>query len=299
MPELPDIVVYLEALESRILNETLEQAHLKSPFVLRSVLPPLSLVEGRRVRSLSRIGKRIVMGFDGDLFLVIHLMVARRLRWANRARPKPTKTHLAEFHFPNGVLALVEAGTKKRASLHVVQGEAELTAHDRGGLGVLGAGVDEFKKAILSENHTLKRALTDPRILSGVGNAYSDEILHAARLSPFKLTRQLVDNEIVRLHKATRATLRSWIERLREQVGSGFPTKVTAFRDGMAVHGRYKEPCPSCASPVQRIVYAHNEVNYCARCQTGGKLLMDRALSRLLKSDWPRTIDDLEEQVRG
>ncbi len=299
MPELPDIVVYLEALESRILNETLEQAHLKSPFVLRSVLPPLSLVEGRRVRSLSRIGKRIVMGFDGDLFLVIHLMVAGRLRWANRARPKPTKTHLAEFHFPNGVLALVEAGTKKRASLHVVQGEAELTAHDRGGLEVLGAGVDEFKKAILSENHTLKRALTDPRILSGVGNAYSDEILHAARLSPFKLTRQLVDNEIVRLHKATRATLRSWIERLREQVGSGFPTTVTAFRNGMAVHGRYKEPCPSCASPVQRIVYAHNEINYCARCQTGGKLLMDRALSRLLKSDWPRTIDDLEEQVRG
>ena len=193
----------------------------------------------------------------------------------------------------------MEAGTKKRASLHVVQGEAELTAHDRGGLEVLGAGVDEFKKAILSENHTLKRALTDPRILSGVGNAYSDEILHAARLSPFKLTRQLVDNEIVRLHKATRATLRSWIERLREQIGSGFPTKVAAFRDGMAVHGRYKEPCPSCASPVQRIVYAHNEVNHCARCQIGGKLLMDRALSRLLKSDWPRTIDDLEEQVRG
>ncbi|MGE5097789.1 MAG: Fpg/Nei family DNA glycosylase [Betaproteobacteria bacterium] len=295
MPELPDVTVYAEGLERHVVGRPLERVRLLSPFLLRSVDPPLDAVTGREVRGVRRIGKRLVLAFDEGLFLVMHLMIAGRLRWRGPAQ-KPGvagKSLLASFHFPNGTLFFTEAGTRKRASLMVVRGEAALAALDPGGLEPLAATPQQFREALTRENHTVKRALTDPHLFSGIGNAYSDEILHAARLSPLKLTRSLGDEEIARLHEATRVTLNSWTDILRAAVGDGFPEEVTAFRDGMAVHGRYGKPCPVCQAPVQRIVYAENECNYCARCQTGGKLLADRSLSRLLKDDWPRSIDDL------
>ena len=275
-------------------RQPLVRVRLASPFVLRSVTPPLADVESREVCGVSRLGKRIVIALERDLSLVIHLMIAGRLRWRDPGASIPKRRGLAAFDFPTGTLLFTEEGTKKRASLHVVGGAAALGAHDRGGLEVLGATRDEFRDALTRENHTVKRALTDPRLFSGIGNAYSDEILHAARLSPAKLTRMLTKAEIPRLFEATRTTLELWTDRLRQEVGTGFPEKVTAFRDGMAVHGRYGKPCPVCASPVQRIVYASNEANYCPRCQTHGRLLADRALSRLLKSDWPRSLEELE-----
>jgi formamidopyrimidine-DNA glycosylase len=296
VPELPDIVIYLEALERRILHRRLERVRLASAFLLRSVEPPLAAVEGKVVSELRRLGKRIAVGVEGDLFLVLHLMIAGRLRWRAFAARIPGRVGLAAFDFPNGTLLLTEAGTKKRSSLHVVRGDAALRAHDPGGLEVLEATAIEFRQALTRENHTLKRALTDPHILSGIGNAYCDEILHAARLSPVKLTTTLTQDETARLFDAARDTLRRWIERLRAEMGDEFPEKVTAFREGMAVHGRYGKPCPVCAAPVQRIRYATNEVNYCATCQTGGRLLADRALSRLLREDWPRTLEEWEER---
>ena len=294
MPELPDIVVYLEALEARVAGQPLQRVLLLSPFVLRSVDPPIAMVEGRIVRRLTRVGKRIVLGFDDELFLVLHLMIAGRLRWrAPGGKPGVgPRMVLAALEFPNGTLFFTEAGTKKRASLHVVRGKPALLAIDRGGLEPLTATLDEFADALKSENHTLKRSLTDPRLFSGIGNAYSDEILHAARLSPMKLTQSLTAEEIAALFSSTQTTLRSWIEQLRADAAGGFPEKVTAFRDGMAVHGRFGQPCPVCGAPVQRIVYAENECNYCAICQTGGKLLADRSLSRLLRDDWPKKLEE-------
>jgi len=298
VPELPDLTVYLEALERRIAGATLERVRLLTPFLLRSVEPPLSAVTGKRVTGLRRLGKRLVIALEGDLFLVIHLMIAGRLHWkAAGARP-PGKIGLAAFDFSTGTLLLTEAGTRRRASLEAVRGEAALRALDPGGLEVLVVPLDAFRAALVAENHTLKRALTDPRVFSGIGNAYSDEILHRARLSPVKQTQALGDDEIRRLHEATRAVLAEWIERLRRETGEGFPEGVTAFRPDMAVHGRYGRPCPACGSPVQRIVYADNETNYCARCQTGGRMLADRSLSRLLHADWPRTLDEWEERRR-
>jgi len=298
MPELPDVVIYLEALQARIEGRILEGVRLGSPFVLRSVAPPLSACAGRRVVGLRRLGKRIVIALDGDLFLVIHLMVAGRLRWKKSGAKIPGKLGLAAFDFESGTLLLTEAGSRKRASLHVAAGEEALGAHDRGGLELLDADLPAFAEAVRRETHTLKRTLTDPRLLSGIGNAYSDEILHRARLSPFKLTDTLTDDEIERLFEAASDVLTEWIGRLRDETAEGFPAKVTAFREEMAVHGRHREPCPVCGSPVQRIVYSSNETNYCAACQTGGKLLADRALSRLLKKDWPRTIEELEERSK-
>jgi formamidopyrimidine-DNA glycosylase len=295
MPELPDIAVYIGALESRIVAQTLQKVRIASPFVLRSVDPPIKEAEGRRVLRLRRVGKRIVFELENDLFLVFHLMIAGRLHWKSAGAKIPGKLGLAAFDFPSGTLLLTEASPKKRASLNLVCGEEALEAHNPGGLEVLDADLASFRQALLQENHTLKRTLTDPRLFSGIGNAYSDEILHCARLSPVKLARQLDDQEIARLYKATQETLREWVERLRREAGERFPEKVTAFRPGMAVHGRYGKPCPECGSPIQRIVYAENETNYCARCQTGGKLLADRALSRLLKEDWPRTLAELDE----
>ncbi len=294
MPELPDVTVYVECLQARIVGQPLVRVRLASPFVLRSVTPPLRDVEATHVRAVSRLGKRIVIALERDLWLVIHLMIAGRLRWRNPDAPIPKRRGLAAFDFPNGTVLFTEEGTKKRASLHVVGSAAALRTHDRGGLEVLDATADAFREAVTRENHTLKRALTDPRLFSGIGNAYSDEILHAARLSPLKLTRRLTKAESLRLFEATRTTLELWTDRLRQEVGTGFPEKVTPFRDGMAVHGRYGKPCPVCASPVQRIVYASNEANYCPRCQTHGRLLADRALSRLLKTDWPRSLEELE-----
>ncbi|HZP39942.1 MAG TPA: DNA-formamidopyrimidine glycosylase family protein [Candidatus Binatia bacterium] len=299
MPELPDVTVYLEALERRVLSRALDRVRLASPFVLRTVEPPLAAVEGRKVLALRRVGKRIVFALEDDLYLVIHLMIAGRLRFVERGTRVPRKLGLAAFDFANGTLVLTEAGTKKRAALHVVRGEAALRTLDAGGIEPLEADLDAFAAALTRENHTVKRALTDPRILAGIGNAYSDEILHRARLSPVKQTRQLTADEMVRLHAATQATLREWTDRLRAETGSRFPEKVTAFREGMAVHGRYGKPCPDCGAPVQRIAFADNETNYCARCQTGGRLLADRALSRLLRTDWPRTLDELEERRRS
>jgi len=293
VPELPDIVVYIEALSARVRGQTLEKVRLARPFLLRSVTPPLSEVEGKKVVAIRRLGKRIVIALEGDLFLVIHLMIAGRLRWRPRAAPARGSA-LAAFDFSSGTLLLTEAGSKKRASLHVVRGEEELRAHDPGGLEVIEAELPAFREALLRERHTLKRALTDPRIFSGIGNAYSDEILHRARLSPARRADQLDDDEIAALYACARQTLLDWTTRNREEARAGFPEKVTAFREGMAVHGRYGRPCPVCGTAVQRIVYAENEANYCPRCQTGGKLLADRALSRLLRGDWPRTIDDLE-----
>jgi formamidopyrimidine-DNA glycosylase len=296
MPELPDLTVYLEALAPRVLGQPLEQVQLTSISLLRSVEPPLGEFHGRRVVALRRLGKRLVFGFEDALFLVLHLMIAGRLRWkAHGARP-PGRIGHAAFTFPTGVLLLSEAGTKKRATLHAVRGEAALGVHDPGGLEPLQCSQEEFAAALCRENHTLKRALTDPRLLAGIGNAYSDEILHRARLSPVALTRRLDEPALTRLFDATRATLTEWTERLRRQTGTGFPEQVTAFRPEMAVHGRYREPCPDCGAAVQRILHAENETNYCARCQTGGRLLADRALSRLLKQDWPRTLEELEER---
>lgn len=295
MPELPDITIYLEALEERVLGERLEKARLKSPFLLRSVEPSVREVEGRPVRELRRLGKRIVFCFDDELFLVFHLMIAGRFRWKTKPGAGiPGRLGLAAFDFPVGTLLLTEASKKKRASLHVVRGEEGLVAHDPGGLEPLDASPDAFRAALTFENHTVKRTLTDPRVFAGIGNAYSDEILHRARLSPLKWTSRLTDDEVERLYDSTRSILREWVERLREERGDGFPEKVTAFRKEMAAHGRHKKPCPLCDTPIQRIAYADNETNYCPRCQTGGKVLADRGLSRLLKKDWPRTIEELE-----
>ena len=289
--------MYIEALTRHIRGQRLETIHLLSPFVLRSFEPPIDIVHGQIVRGVRRVGKRIVLEFDHDLFLVIHLMIAGRLRWRALGQ-KPgigPKLILASFVFPTGTLFFTEASSKKRASMQLVRGEAGLRTLDPGGIEPLDATLEAFHEALTRENHTVKRALTDPHLFSGIGNAYSDEILHAAKLSPLKLTRSLTDAEFLRLYDATRATLALWIDRLREETGGGFPEKVTAFRDAMAVHGRFKQPCPVCGSPVQRIVYAENECNYCATCQTAGRLLADRSLSRLLKGDWPKSIDDLNQ----
>jgi len=294
MPELPDIVVYLEALEARILGRRLERVHIASPFLLRTVRPPVSAVEGRQVRSLRRLGKRIAIGFENDCWLVLHLMIAGRLHWREPGAKLGPGRAIAAFDFDSGSLTLTEAGSKKRASLHIVEGESALEALDPGGLEPLEASLDEFAARLTFENHTLKRSLTDPHLFSGIGNAYSDEILHAAKLSPAALTTRLSREEIARLYEATRQSLQDWTARIRDDAQGGFPEKVTAFREGMAVHGRYGKPCPRCGARVQRIRYADNETNYCARCQTGGKLLADRSLSRLLKQDWPRTIEELE-----
>jgi formamidopyrimidine-DNA glycosylase len=297
MPELPDVIAYLDALERFVVGHPLERLTLRSPFVLRSVDPPIDSVNGKIVRGVRRVGKRLVVVFDSDLFLVIHLMIAGRLRWRAPGQ-KPglgPKLILAAFEFDHGTLFFTEASSKKRASIQLVSGEAALAALDPGGLEPLDTTLDRFREALTRESHTLKRSLTDPHLFSGIGNAYSDEILHAARLSPLKLTRSLKDDEIERLYGAIGATLRTWIDRLREESKDSFPEKVTAFRDEMAVHGRFKQPCPVCGSPVQRIAYADNECNYCARCQTGGRLLADRSLSRLLKGDWPRSIDELNQ----
>jgi formamidopyrimidine-DNA glycosylase len=294
MPELPDITVYLECLAPRVVGQPLEQLLIRNPFVLRSVAPSPAELAGARVIGLRRLGKRIVFALEGERFVVVHLMIAGRLRWSAAGAKPPGKLALALFTFPTGTLVLTEAGTKRRASIHLVAGEEGLESFRRGGLEVLEADQGQFAERLRSENHTLKRALTDPRLFSGIGNAYSDEILHRARLSPLALSRKLDDASVARLFEATRATLLDWTARLRAEVGSGFPDKVTAFREGMAVHGRYREPCPVCGAPVQRIRYADNETNYCARCQTGGRLLADRAMSRLLHEDWPRSIDEVE-----
>jgi formamidopyrimidine-DNA glycosylase len=298
VPELPDVTIYLEALAPRIQGRVLERLRITGPSLLRSVEPPPSAVEGKQVVALRRLGKRIVIGLEDELFLVLHLMIAGRLRWKLAGATPPRRLGLAAFDFESGTLLLTEAGTKRRASLHIVRSEAGLAEHDAGGLEVLETGFDAFRNRLLGENHTLKRALTDPRLFSGIGNAYSDEILHRARLSPVRLTQKLSDEEAARLLEAAQATLLGWISRLRRETGDRFPEKVTAFRDGMAVHGRYREPCPDCGSPVQRIVYRERETNYCAQCQTGGKLLADRALSRLLKKDWPRSLEELEATRR-
>jgi formamidopyrimidine-DNA glycosylase len=295
MPELPDITVYIEALERHIGGKRLERVRIANPFLLRSIAPPLDAVDGATVMSFKRLGKRIAIGMDNGIWLVIHLMIAGRFHWSNVARAAiKKKLGLAAFDFAHGTLQFTEAGSTRRASLHVVQGEEGLAAFDRGGLEVLDAPLDKFRETLTSENHTVKRALTDPTLFSGIGNAYSDEILHRAKLSPMKLTSKMSDDEIARLHDATRETLLDWIERLRKEVGEGFPEKVTAFRSDMAVHGRFNLPCPVCSAPIQRIVYAANECNYCARCQNEGRRLADRAMSRLLKEDWPREMDSIE-----
>jgi formamidopyrimidine-DNA glycosylase len=294
VPELPDIEVYAEALAARVLGQPLQRVRIATPFLLRSADPPVGEVEGRLVLGVRRLGKRIVLALDGDLFLVLHLMIAGRLHWKEPGARPPGRVGLAAFDFPTGTLILTEAGTKRRAALHLVRGEAGLRALDRGGVEPLQADLSAFAAALRRENHTLKRALTDPELFSGIGNAYSDEILHRAGLSPVKLTHRLEDGEVARLLDATRDVLTEWTERLRREVGAGFPEGVTAFRDGMAVHGRYRQPCPVCGTAIQRIVRAENEVNYCPRCQTGGQILSDRSLARLLKEDWPRTIDELE-----
>ncbi len=294
VPELPDISAYISALEPRIVGQPLVRVRLASVFLLRTAEPPLAGAEGRVVREIRRIGKRIAIGMEGDLWLVLHLMIAGRLHWRPPGAKLSGRQSLAAFDFPNGSLVLTEAGTKRRAALHVVAGEEGLASIDPGGIDVFASDLAAFRAALTAENRTLKRALTDPRLLSGIGNAYSDEILHAARLSPVTLTRKLKDDEWERLFAATRETLALWIERLRAEAGDGFPEKVTAFREDMAVHGRYGKPCPRCGEKIQRIRYADNETNYCARCQTGGKVLADRSLSRLLRADWPRTLDELE-----
>jgi formamidopyrimidine-DNA glycosylase len=299
MPELPNIAVYISALERRIVGQPIERVRIPSPFLLRTVQPPVTNAEGRTVRELRRIGKRIAVGVDGDLWLVLHLMIAGRLHWRPPGAKLSGRQNLAAFDFPNGSLVLTEAGTKRRASLHVVSGEEGLGPVDPGGIEVFSSDLTSFRAALMAENHTLKRSLTDPRLVSGIGNAYSDEILHAAQLSPIALTHKLRPQEWERLFAATRDTLALWIDRLQAEAGAGFPENVTAFRKDMAVHGRYGEPCPRCGEKIQRIRYADNETNYCARCQTGGKLLADRGLSRLLRSDWPRTLDELEALKRA
>jgi formamidopyrimidine-DNA glycosylase len=299
MPELPDVTVYVEALAARIMHARLLRVRLASPFVVRSFDPPISSAHGHEVISLGRIGKRIIVGLDGDLFLTVHLMIAGRLHWKPAGAKVPGKIGLAAFDFSTGTLTLTEAGTKKRAAVHLVRGRDALRELDSGGLEVMECDAEAFRRALDRERHTLKRALTDPHILSGIGNAYSDEILHRARLSPVKQTQSLSDEEHARLFAATRATLADWIDRLRREAGGNFPEGVTAFRPEMAVHGRLGKPCPDCGAPVQRIRHGENETNYCARCQTGGRLLADRALSRLLKADWPRTLEELEERQRA
>jgi formamidopyrimidine-DNA glycosylase len=297
MPELPDITIYLDALAPRIVGQPLERARIVSPSLLRSVDPPLSAAEGRKVVGLRRIGKRIVWEMEGQIFLVFHLMVAGRFKWRPEGTKSPAKVGLASFDFPTGTLLLTEASSKKRASLYVVAGDAGLAAHDSGGLDVLTSNLAAFKARLQSQSHTLKRALTDPHLFDGIGNWLSDEILHAAKLSLFQLTGKLSDEEIARLYQATRSTTKAWIERLRADAGDEFPEKVSAFKEGMAVHGRYKQPCPVCGSPIQRIRYAANEANYCATCQTGGRVLADRSLSRLLKADWPRSLEEWEARI--
>jgi formamidopyrimidine-DNA glycosylase len=299
VPELPDLEAYLAALRARILDSSLESLRLANPFLLRSVAPPPSAVQGRKVEDLLRLGKRLVVALEGEYFLVLHLMIAGRLHWKKKGAPIPKRRGLAAFDFDSGTLLLTEAGTKKRASLHLVSGREALAAHDPGGLEVLDADLEGFAAALTRERHTLKRALTDPRIFSGIGNAYSDEILHRAGLSPFKQTARLSEGAIEALFDATRSTLREWTARLVRETGEKFPEKVTAFRPEMAVHGRYEKPCPVCAAPVQRIVYAETEANYCPGCQTEGKILADRVLSRLLKDDWPRTLEELERRFPG
>lgn len=293
MPELPDITVYVEALAERVVGQVLENVRIRTPFLLRSVDPPVSAVIGKRVTSVQRIGKRIAAGLEGDLWIVVHLMIAGRFHWKAAGAKVAGKVDLAAFDFPTGTLTLTEAGTKRRASLHVAI-TADLPTFSRGGLDVMAAALPEFAERLRSESHTVKRALTDPRLFDGIGNAFSDEILHAARMSPMVLTRRMSDEEVARLYEATRSTLDSWIDRLRTQRAAGFPEKVTAFRPEMAVHGKFNQPCPICQAPVQRIRYADNETNYCARCQTGGRRLADRAMSRLLKEDWPRSMDELD-----
>src|SRR5579864_7607803 len=299
MPELPDIAAYIFALESRIVGQPVERVRLASPFLLRTAQPPLTNVEGRVVRELRRIGKRIAIGVEGDLWLVLHLMIAGRLHWRPPGARLAGRQNLAAFDFPNGSLVLTEAGTKRRASLHVISGEEDLSSVDPGGIEIFASDLGAFREVLTAENRTLKRALTDPRLVSGIGNAYSDEILHAAQLSPVTLTHKMKPPEWERLYAATRETLKLWIDRLHAEAETGFPEKVTAFRKGMAVHGRYGEPCPKCGEKIQRIRYADNETNYCARCQTNGKVLADRGLSRLLGSDWPRTLEELEALKRG
>ncbi|MBV9493500.1 MAG: formamidopyrimidine-DNA glycosylase [Acidobacteria bacterium] len=293
MPELPDVTVYIEALEKRIVGQPLQKLRLANPFVLRTVVPAPAELANKKVLGLRRLGKRIVLELEEDYFIVIHLMIAGRFRWLASNAKIPGKLGLAAFDFPNGTLLLTEAGSKRRASIHLEKGEAAALAHDRGGLEPLQMTNDQFREALTRERHTIKRTLTDPHVFSGIGNSYSDEILHRARLSPVQMTTNLDEAELVRLFHAVRETLEIWTDRLREETGDGFPEKVTAFREGMAVHGRYGKPCPDCGAPVQHIVYAENETNYCARCQTGGKLLADRSLSRLLNSDWPKSIDEL------
>ena len=295
MPEYPDIAVYLACLAPRVLHQPVEAVRLASPFVVRSADPPIAALVGQPVERLSRLGKRLVFAFPEGLYLVMHLMIAGRLHWKPRGTKVPGKIGLVAFDFPTGTLTFTEASTQKRASLHLVRGERALAEFDRGGLEVMEASTKRFAAALREENHTLKRTLTDPRLFSGIGNSYSDEILHCAQLSPVKLSQQLSDDEIVRLHRATLQTLTEWTRRLLAEAGEGFPEKVTAFRPQMAVHGKYRQPCPRCGAPVQRIVHASNETNYCAPCQTGGKLLADRALSKLLKADWPKTLEELEE----
>ena len=299
MPELPDIALYLHALEERIVGRHVGGIRLASPFLLRSVVPPLPTVVGRAITALHRLGKRIVFEIDGDLFLVFHLMIAGRFRWRPPAAQIPGKIGLLAIDFEHGTLILTEAGSRRRASLHLVAGRAALAEHDPGGLEVLGAEVGAFRTVLRESNHTLKRALTDPHLFSGIGNAYSDEILHSARLSPFKQTGSLTDEEVQRLYDATQGTLTQWIARLQAEAGDKFPEKVTAFHEGMAAHGRFGQPCPNCGAAIQRIVYADNESNYCTNCQTAGRLLADRSLSRLLRDDWPRTLEELESKRRG
>jgi formamidopyrimidine-DNA glycosylase len=293
MPELPDVAIYVESLAARIVGTKLERVRLASPFVLRTALPPIGEAEGRKVTGIRRMGKRVVLALQDDLFLVLHLMIAGRLRWLGRGEKSPARITLVLFDFPSGMLAFTEAGSKKRASLHLVCGDAALAQFDMGGLEIFEASLEAFRERLTSANHTLKRALTDPRLFSGIGNAYSDEILHRAKLSPIAMTSKLKPDEVERLYRSTREVLAEWTARLRAQAGTSFPTEVTAFRPEMAVHGKYGKPCPVCGAPVQRIVYAENETNYCARCQTGGVILADRSLSRLLKASWPRSIDEL------
>ncbi len=298
MPELPDVELYLAALRPRVIGRPIERVRVATPFFIRTFDPPVSALEGRVVRSLRRMGKRLVWELDADLFIVVHLMIAGRLRWREKGAKIPGKVGLMALDFPEGTLIFTEAGSRKRASFHLMKGEAAVAAMDPGGADVFSMGLAAFSAALRAENHTLKRALTDPHTFSGIGNAYSDEILHAAQLSPVKLTQSLTDSEAERLHAATQEVLRAWSQKLIEETGGAFPEKVTAFREGMAVHGRYRQPCPRCGAPVQRIVHASNEVNYCAPCQTGGRLLADRALSRLLGADWPKTLEEAERARR-
>ncbi len=299
MPELPDITVYIEALESRILNHTLERVLIGGPFLLRTADPPITAAFGHRVTELRRIGKRIAIGLDNGVWLVLHLMIAGRLHWSDRKKTPDGRRTLASLEFDSGALTLTEAGSQKRASLHVIAGEKGLEELDPGGIDPLKSTLEQFSAALISANHTLKRSLTDPRLFSGIGNAYSDEILHRAQLSPILMTQKMNDEEIARLHTAVKETLIDWTDRLRKDAAGKFPERVTAFRDDMAAHGRYGQPCPRCGAKIQRIRYASNETNYCARCQTGGKLLADRALSRLLREDWPRTLEEMEDRKRG